>query len=144
MHGLVKGLVNPCTRFVDDHGTFTTFAFPGAARTQARGISGPDPILADATFHVVGLYMSAGSFQHHGFIATLSPPHLVKWDEGEWARQEPEAGAVIQQGGRLDPAPAWTTSPIVRPPEAEKVSVEGLGSSASAVRSHARRSQRRE
>jgi hypothetical protein len=103
--------------FVDDHGTFTTFAFPGAPWTEARGISGPDPILAEASFDVVGLYTLAGLNQSHGFVTTLSPPHLVKWDGDEWVHQKLGADTLIQQGGRIEPAPGWTRSPIVRPPQ---------------------------
>jgi uncharacterized membrane protein len=84
--------------------TFTIFQFPGALWTQANGINSPIPGVADNSFEVVGLYTSAGLNQSHGFVATLSPPHLVKWDGRAFIEQELEEGAMFRQDGRVVPA----------------------------------------
>jgi hypothetical protein len=94
--------------FVTSHGTFSVFGFPGASWTQAHGINNPLPAVASTSFDVVGFFglpTDPATVRGHGFLATLSPPHVVKWDGGAWAELELETGAMIRHEGEVAPNP---------------------------------------
>jgi hypothetical protein len=90
---------------------FTVFQFPGANRTQVHGINNPIPDVADTSFQVVGSYTSTSHIQRRGFMATLSPPHLVKWDGRDFIEQELAEGMVFRVDGQIVPAGQQSPEP---------------------------------